>query len=256
MAGNHQAVTAEQHKNIKIRRDTGFDWAQTLHVVPIVLNEFADVAANCPIIFVKDENSDRLRVAAMMGLDVEKNLLVRESNWLGTHIPMNLGRIPFSFVPLGDGKALGAAIDMNSDMVSETEGEPLFTEEGEPTEYLKNVNSFLANLFNGEIATQKYAEALDKHDLLREFKLQMTAEDGTRRELVGLHTIDPKLLQELPQETILEFHKEGFLAAIYMSIQSMSQMRRLVRYHNELGQNRISAINMEIMNGDQSVVTN
>ncbi len=256
MTGNHVAVTAEQHKNTKIRRDIGFNYAEKVHVVPIVMNEFADVASNCPIIFVKEENGDRLRVAAMMGLDVEKNLMVQNGEWNGTHVPMNLGRVPFSFVPVGDGKALGAAVDMNSDLVSETEGEPLFTEAGEPTEYLNNVNAFLSNLFNGEIATKKFTDAMGQSDLLREFKLQMTAEDGTRRELVGLYTIDPKLLQELPQETVLEYHKEGFLAGIHMAIQSMAQVKRLVRLHNALGENRIASVHLEIVNGDQSVVTN
>lgn len=256
MTGNHVAVTAEQHKNIKVRRDVGFGYAEKVHVVPIVMNEFADVASNCPIIFVKEENGDRLRVAAMMGLDVEKNLLVQNGEWVGTHVPMNLGRVPFSFAPINDGKALGTAIDMDSDLVSEDEGEPLFDEGGEPTEYMKNVNNFLASLFNGEIATKNFTDALAKSDLLREFKLQMTAEDGTRRELVGLYTVEPKLLQELPQDTVLEYHKEGFLAAIHMAIQSMSQVKRLVRLHNTQGENRISSVHLEIMNNDQTVVKN
>lgn len=187
MTANPVAVTPEQHKNLKVRRDTGFAYAEKVHVVPIVLNEFADVASNCPIVFVKGETETQLRVAAMLGLEMEKNLFVKDKEWLGTHIPMNLGRMPFSFVPLGDdGKALGAAIDTNSDMVSETEGEALFTDAGEPTDYFKQVNGFLSNLFQGELATQKFVEALAKHDLLREFKLQMTGEDGAQRELVGL----------------------------------------------------------------------
>lgn len=255
MTGNPVAVTAEQHKNTKIRRDVGFGYAEKVHVVPIVMNEFADVASNCPIIFVKEENGDRLRVAAMMGLDVEKNLLVQDGEWVGTHVPMNLGRVPFSFVPIGDGKALGTAVDMDSDLVSETEGEPLFNDAGEPTDYLKNVNQFLGNLFNGEIATKRFTDALSETDLLREFKLQMTGEDGTRRELVGLYTVEPKLLQELPQETVLDFHKEGILAGLHIAIQSMSQVKRLVRLHNALGENRISSVHLEILNGDQTVVT-
>lgn len=252
MTANPVAVTPEQHKNLKVRRDTGFAYAAKTHVVPIVLNEFADVASNCPIIFVKGEIEGQLRVAAMLGIEVEKNLFVKDNDWLGTHIPMNLGRVPFSFVPLDD-KALGAAIDTNSEMVSETEGEALFTEAGEPTDYFKQVNSFLSSLFQGELATQKFVEAVEKHDLLREFKLQMTGEDGARKELVGLFAPSAKRVQALSDEAILELHKEGHLAAVHIAIQSMSQVRRLVRLQNETGENKINAVHIEIMDDAEPV---
>lgn len=253
MTANHVAVTAEQHKNTKVRTDAGFAYASKIHVVPIVISEFADVAANCPIVFVKDENSDRLRVAAMLGLDVEKNLYVRDNEWLGTHIPMNLGRVPFSFTPLGDGKALGAAIDMDSDMVNEDEGQALFEENGEPSEYLKQVNGFLSSLFQGELATQKFSEAVAKHDILREFRLQMVGDDGSKRELVGLFTPAAPQLQALSDEAVLELHKEGFLAAIHIAIQSMAQVKRLVRQHNDSNEVKIRSVNMELVDAGQPI---
>ncbi len=253
MAPNHVALTAENHKNLKIRRDAGYAYAAEVHAVPVVLNEFSDVTANCPIIFVNDEGHDRLRASAMLGLDVGKNLFVDGDEWLGTHIPMNLGRVPYSFMPLQDGSnAIGAAIDVNSDIVSEEEGEPLFTEAGEPTDYLKNVNNFLASLFQGEIATQKFIEALQKHDMLREFKLQMVGEDGKGRELVGLFTISPRQLQTLSDEAALELHKEGHLAAAHMCIQSMSQVRRLVKMYNEVSDDKIRSVNLEVGEDGQS----
>lgn len=247
MAPNHVAITAENHKNTKVRRDVGYAYAADVHVVPVVLNEFADVASNCPIIFVKDETNDRIRASAMLGLDVAKSLFVKGTEWIGTHIPMNLGRVPYSFLPLGgESNALGAAIDMNSEMVSEDEGEALFNADGQPTDYFQNVNNFLSALFQGEVATQKFIEALQKHDLLREFKLQMVGEDGKGRELVGLSTVSPRQLQSLSDEVALEMYKEGHLAAAHMCIQSMTQVRRLVKMHNEVSDDRIQSVNMEI----------
>ena len=253
MAPNHVAITAENHKNTKVRRDGGYAYAAEVHAVPVVLNEFADVASNCPIVFVKDETNDRLRASAMLGVDVAKSLFVRDAEWIGTHIPMNLGRVPYSFLPLGEGtNAIGAAIDMNSEMVSEDEGEALFNDAGEPTDYLNNVNNFLSALFQGEVATQKFIEALQKHDMLREFKLQMIAEDGKGRELVGLYTVSPRQLQSLSDEVALEMYKEGHLAAAHMCMQSMTQVRRLVKMHNEVNEDRIQSVNLEIGEDGQS----
>lgn len=255
MTDNHVVIKPETHKNVKVRRDTGYEFTAKTHVVPIVINEFSDVAGNCPIVFVKDETGDRLRVAAMMGLEAENNLLVRDKDWMGTHIPMNLGRVPFSFKQLDDGKAVGTAIDMDSSMVSETDGEPLFDENGEATDYMKNVNQFLANLFQGEVATQKFSAMVEKYNLLREFKLQMVWENGTRRELVGLFTPAPQTLQQLSDEAVLELHKEGFLAAIHIAIQSMTQVKRLVRLNNETSEDRITSVNMELAEEGATFVT-
>ncbi len=253
MTSNHVALSPEQHKNTKVRTDVGFQFAEKIHVVPTVITEFADVAANCPIIFIKDENSERMRVAAMLGLEVEKNLYVKDGEWQGTHVPMNLGRVPFSFTPLGDSQQLGAAIDMDSDFVSETEGTPLFDEKGEPTDYNKQVNNFLATLFQGEMATQKFTEAVSKYDLLREFHLQMEDESGAKRELVGLFTPTANRVQQLSDEAILELNKDGFLAGIHIAIQSLAQVKRLARRYNQAGGPVIKSIRIQMVDDEQPI---
>ena len=247
-------VSAEEHKNLKIKTDVGISFSEKIHIIPVVVSEFADVAANCPIVFIKEENSDRLRVAAMLGIEVEKNLFFEDGAWQGTHVPLNIGRVPFSFAPVGDGKTLGPAIDLNHHLVNEEEGTPLFDEKGEPTDYYKWVNSFLGNLFQGEMVTQKFSEALAKYDLLREFHLQIEDEAGGKSELVGLFTPTANLLQQLSDEAILELNKEGYLAAIHIAIQSMAQIKRLVQLNNKREGTNIRGINIKMIGDDKPIV--
>lgn len=253
MTSNHVAVTPELHKNTKVRTDLGFGFAEQIHIVPVVITEFADVAANCPIVFVKDETNGQLRVAAMLGLEIEKNLYVQDQEWQGTHVPMNLGRIPFSFTRIGEGNQLGAAIDMESDFVSDSEGTALFDDKGEHTDYYKQVNNFLANLFQGEMATQKFTDAVNKYDLLREFRLQMEDDSGTKRELVGLFTPTANRLSQLSDDAILELNKDGFLAGIHIAIQSMAQVKRLARRHNKMGGSKIKSVRIELVDDGQPI---
>lgn len=251
MTPNIVTVTPETHKNTKIRTDIDVAFAEKVHVVPVVLTEFADVAANCPIVFVHDETPDRLRVAAMLGLEVEKNLFYKDGEWDGTHIPMNIGRIPFAFGPLEDGKTLAAALDMSNDRVNEEEGTPLFDDDGKPTEYFQRVNNYLATLFEGEVATQKFVAAMQKHDILNEFRLIMEEEGGKQQELVGMFTPNAQALQNLSEEAILELNKEGFLAAAIVAVQSMAQIKRLVKMHNQRSDRTIKGIRMEMVGADQ-----
>lgn len=255
MTVNIVTISAEEHKNLKIKTDAGISFSENIHIIPVVVSEFADVAANCPIVFIKDENSDRLRVAAMLGIEVEKNLFFENGAWQGTHVPMNIGRVPFSFAPLGDSKTLGAAIDLNHPLVNEEEGTPLFDEKGEPTDYYKWVNSFLNNVFQGEMITQKFCAALAKHDLLREFHLQIEDESGAKSELVGLYTPTANLVQQLSDEAVLELNKEGYLAAIHIAIQSLSQIKRLVQLNNKREGTNIRGINIKMI-GDEKPIVN
>ncbi len=254
MTTNIVAVSAEEHKNLKIKTDAGISFSENIHIIPVVVSEFADVAANCPIIFVKDEKSDRMRVAAMLGIEVEKNLFFEDGAWQATHVPLNIGRVPFSFAPLDESKTLGAAIDLNHKLVSEEEGTPLFDEKGEPTDYFKWVNSFLNNLFQGEMITQKFTDELAKHDLLREFHLQIEDESGTKSELVGLFTPSANLLQKLSDTAILELSKSGYLAALHVAIQSMAQVKRLVQLHNKREGTNIRGVNIKMIGDEQPIV--
>jgi len=247
-------ISAKEHKNLKIKTDVGITHAEKMHIVPVVVSEFADVAANCPIVFLKDENAERMRIAAMLGIEVEKNLFFEDGSLQGTHVPLNIGRVPFSFAPTGDGKTLGAAIDLNHHLVSEEEGTPLFDEQGEPTDYYKWVNNFLGNLFQGEMISQKFIDALVKHDLLREFHLQIEDESGGKSELVGLFSPAANLVQELSDEATIELHKEGYLAAIHIAIQSMSQIKRLVQLHNKRDGTKIRGVNIKMMGEEKPIV--
>lgn len=251
MTSNIVAVSKEEHKNIKIRTNAGIGHTATAHVAPVVVTEFADVASNSPIVFIRDETNTRFRTATMLGLQAEECLFYRDNEWQGTHIPMNLGRVPFSIKQIGDGQTVGAAVDLNSDLVSETEGDPLFDEDGKETEYFQRVNGFLSQLFEGEMATQKFVAALEKHDLLREFRLLTEDVNGVKRELTGLWSPASDLLLKLSDEAVLELHKSGYLAAIHVAVQSMAQIKRLVQLNNQRNEAKIRSIKVEMVDAPQ-----
>lgn len=247
MADNIVPITRETHQNTKIRTDGGLEYTAKIHVVPIVINEFADVAANSPIVFLRDEKDTRFRPATMLGLRVDECLYYHNGEWQGTHVPMNLGRAPFSIKPIDDGKTVGAAIDMASDLVNEEEGDALFDENGKETEYFQRVNGFLNQVFQGEVAAQRYTAALEEHGLLQEMRLLLEDVNGKVTELTGIWSPAANLVQDLPDDVALKLHKSGHLAATHVAIQSMAQIKRLVRLNNMRGGTLIRSIKAEMV---------
>jgi len=63
------------------------------------------------------------------------NLFLGRRQMAGSTCALNIQRYPFDIRP--DGEKLGVFIDENSKLIAD-EGEALFTEAGEPTDFLKN----------------------------------------------------------------------------------------------------------------------
>ena len=143
---------------------------------------------------------------------------------------MNILRYPFDVRP--DGDKLGVYIDENSDLISD-EGQALFTEAGEASEFLDNRQKFLADLANSEMLTQRFVAKVVELDLLDPIQIRLTYQDGKQRNVTGMMSINEKKLLELPEEQVLELHKQGFLGAIYAVMMSVGQLNRLVELSND-----------------------
>ena len=130
-----------------------------------------------------------------------------------------------------DGEKLGVYIDENSDLIGE-EGEALFTDAGEPTEFLQNRQQFLADLANSEMMTQRFVQQVVDLDLLDPIQIRLTYQSGQQRNVTGMLSINEKKVLELPEEKVTELHKSGFLGAMYAVMMSAGQLNRLVELSN------------------------
>ncbi|MCU7555519.1 SapC family protein [Alteromonas sp. ASW11-19] len=229
MAINYIPLDKEKHKDTKVAVNNTFKYAKKTHLAAATIKEFAQLASTMPIVFIKDPNNDRYHVVAMLGMEQSQNLFLNGERWEGPHVPMNILRYPFDVRP--DGEKLGVYIDENSEMLSD-DGQPLFTEAGEPSDFLKNRQQFLADLANSEMMTQRFVKQVIELELLEEVQIRLTYENGQQRNVTGMLSINEKKLLELPEEKVLELHKSGFLGAMYAVMLSLGQLNRLVELSN------------------------
>jgi hypothetical protein len=215
-----------KHKDIKINLTHNFAHAKDTHLAAATLREYAQVASCMPIVIIKDPKSENFHSVAMLGTEQGVNLFLQDGKWQGHCVPLNVQRYPFDVRP--DGDKLGVFFDENSELVG-TEGEPLFTEEGEPSPFLQNRQQLLSELANSEMATQDFIKKIVELDLLDPIQLGVQYVDGSKRNITGMHGINEKRLQALEEAQILELHKSGFLGAIYALLMSLGQLNRLVQ---------------------------
>merc|ERR1712137_1512370 len=226
---------------LKVAVNTSFSFAKNTHLAAATIREFAQLAATMPLVFIEDTNAKRHHVVTMLGMEQGQNLFLTGDSWKGPHVPMNIIRYPFDVRP--DGDKLGVYIDENSDLIKE-EGQPLFKEDGNPSDFLNNRQQLLGDLANSEMLTQQFVSKVVELDLLNPMQLRVQYSNGQGRNVGGILTIDEKKLVELADEQVVELHRAGFMGALYAMMLSLGQLNRLIELSTN-AESPIKAMQME-----------
>jgi hypothetical protein len=232
MAINYIPLDKTKHSDLKVLTKPNFSYAANTHLAAATIREFPQLAGSMPLVFIEDPNTKNVHTVAMLGLEQGSNLYYAEDKWQGPHVPLNIQRYPFDIRP--DGDKLGVFIDEQSEMlIKDGEGLELFTAEGEPSEFLKNRQQFLAELANSEVQNQRFIKQLQDLKLLDEIQIRVNYRSGQARNVTGILSINEKALLDLDDDKVLALHKAGFLGAAYSMMLSLGQLNRLVELSNK-----------------------
>ncbi len=226
---NNVPLDPAQHGNLRARLRPDFAKAEGQQVLPVTVFEFSRAGADCPIVFVKNADTGQFQAVVLLGLTQGENLLLSKGEWLGTYLPEVLRVGPFRLLmPEGGAEAGNLGIELDSPMVSETEGEALFDASGEPTEFLVNCGKMVEDYYKQSQITAGFLSLLVERDLLTMQSLKMDIE-GVKVQIDGIYLVDEQKVRELPDEVVVDYHKRGFLQAIHAHQMSLRQTARLAK---------------------------
>ena len=225
------SLDSNVHKDLKIKAQSGFAFATTTNSVPVVGLEFADVAREYPIAFVKGQDDVFLPVA-VLGLRENENLYISEKGeWDARYIPAFVRRYPFVPADTGTGEVV-ICIDEAASCISKDEGQALF-ENGKPSAALQNTIKMLQDYQSHALRTQEFCKRLQEYNLFTESNAQANLPDGTSFRLSGLFVIDEKRLQVLDKEKVHGLVGNGELGLVYAHLMSLGNLQRLVEMLGE-----------------------
>jgi hypothetical protein len=220
-----QPLNAERHKGKSLRAMTNYAFAARANSVPMNGNEFPLVMHDYPIVFTP---GDPITPVAVMGMRSDQNLFVAPTGaWMdGRYIPAYIRRYPFIFTELSDQQKLVLCIDEESDLIVSDDSRPLFVND-KASEAVDHALKFCAEFQAQHNATVEFAKALSAHQVLVAQRAEFPISTGERLSIGPFRVVDEAKLNQLPDETFLDWRRRGWLALVYSHLASLSNFARL-----------------------------
>lgn len=225
---NAVPVSSTKHRDWSVKIGKNYEYAKLTNSVPLMAVEFPNAAQEYPIVFAQ-AGSDVLPVA-ILGVSDERNMFVDdEGNWKAKYIPAFVRRYPFVFSTTDDGGTLMLCIDESfTGFNQEGVGERLFDAEGQRTQYLNGVLSFVEEYQAHFKRTQVFANKLKELDLFEPMQAKVALDTGQQMSLTGFLGINRAKLNALPGDTLSELAQSGELEMIYIHLQSMKNFSLMI----------------------------
>ncbi len=230
----HSPLSKDSHKTLRINRARKAELGDAEMCCLVTPAEFRDVQAHYPIVFQRAASGDGMNAVALFGFTRGENLFLTRSGWDARYVPLAMDTRPFLVgLDRDGGQGAHVHIDLDHPRIEADQGERVFDDAGQPTPFLQAMTAKLGQLHEGYQAGRGFLEALEHHDLLEPFALEITLDDGSHNQLVGFQTINETRLQGLDAAATAELHQAGYLMPIFMAVASLSNFADLVRRKNE-----------------------
>lgn len=233
--GKPVALNREQHQGLHFKPYKEFHFAKEINSSPLTGIEFFEASRDYAILFNKSSSGEYFPFA-LMSLENQQNSQINDDGtWQATYIPAFVRRYPFALTDDGT-----VCFDEQSDTFSQEpsdEHKPLFaSNENEKTEAEQSSNSetldkiiqFLQQYDAESKRTQAFTQALAEKELFSPFNVQLVKDQKAAVKLEGLYIIDEKKLNQLDDETISQWFKNGWIAWSYAHLHSLGALTRLL----------------------------
>lgn len=220
-------LSKERHGSWSVDTRRGYGFAHKTNAIPLVLSEFEAAAREFPIIFTESQGA--VAPAALLGLRDKENLYVNgKGDWQASYIPAFIRRYPFIFAHDQERGTYTLCIDEASDRCNQDrKGEPLFTEDGAPSEYTREMTELLKSWERAMQKSLAFCRRIRDLDLLRPSEIKFKSKGDQAAKTSGFLVVDSKRLQALPAEAVVELHQNQDLGRIHAHLISLHSIQAL-----------------------------
>jgi len=224
---NPEPLNAARHRDLRLMADNPrYSFAARTNSIPLVAAEFPRASLDFPIVFAGAPNSI-YSPAVIVGLkNDENNFVDTDGRWLASYIPAFVRRYPFVLAEQPDNKELTVMVDVAYSGFSSEKGQRIFTEKGEPSEFLRSAINFLRDFHDQTQRTRDFVQELKNLDLLVPRQFQIAQGGKTVFTLREFYVIDESRLGKLSDTQLTSLGRRGYLMLIYAHLFSLANMHK------------------------------
>ncbi len=153
-------LSTTDHADLKLRPLEDLNDFHNQHLIPVYGIEIGAVASRYPIVITRQDGhlSYGLSILCSLGEHLSNAWITPDGKWRGSYVPAYIRQKPFSMSLSEDDRRV-VCIDTDSAQLG-NEGSPLL-EGGKPTDLLKEMITFLDQLFDSDKVTQTILDLLN-----------------------------------------------------------------------------------------------
>lgn len=229
---NPVLLDGEKHKNLSLVNDFGLGFTKNTNAVPVNLIELPQIAHFYPIAF---SNDGMATPVAITGVRNDENLFVNDKGqWRkDTYIPSYIRRYPFILTEVNNGESLSLCIDETDGVVAHNDNNPLFDQESQPTDLAKNAMEFCKSYHSASLQTVEFSQALAASGLLVDRTAELMVAGNQKIAFSGFQIVDEEKFNRLDEKTFMEWHRKGWIGAIYAHLFSGFHWNTITQLLNE-----------------------
>jgi hypothetical protein len=221
-----EALTHSQHKDLRLSKITSFAFAANISSVKLSLSELRKASLYYPIVFLKGNPT---LPQALLSLEPGKNNFIDDKgNWKVPYIPAYFRLYPFTLAAIqNQEEKLALCIDPEAEHFKSGMGDPLFTADGELTEFVQKILKSL-EVYQKEIAlAQALFKSLDTQGLIvdRAYKYRV---NQAEKSIQGFKGIDMKKLHAMDDKALAGYVKTGTMKMVYDVNDSLSNFSKFI----------------------------
>jgi hypothetical protein len=225
---NYVPLNLERHRDLRLSSGASYQFAASLMICPVVSGEIRQIAREYVIVFPQDLPLPH----ALTGIDAGTNAFVdpETGRWRGRYVPAHIRRYPFMAAKTVTGDPSGkqaytVLIDETAPHLGLVKGQPLFTEDGRPSQTLETVQKVLTTMQQDATMTGQMVADLDRQGLLKETKIRVQVKGKDAAGLTGFRVLDADKLMNLPPENLFRLQKSGALLLAYAHLISLTNLK-------------------------------
>lgn len=233
-----EPLTQDKHQDIRFTSIQNFNFARNISNAPIAFSEFLHASRYYPIVFLKDIS---LPVVLLSLNQNQNNFINPDGSWKVPYIPAHFRQYPFILAKAApvEGSQQGSSsskegadtnnnqdkyvvcIDRDAPHFESTQGELIFTANGQFTEMTNKAVEFL-KLYQQEMAvTSTIVKLMEEKEILVERQFNMNV-DGKNISVGGFRTVDVQKLNALEDALLADWVRKGIISFILNHMNSLA----------------------------------